>query len=322
MPQSVTHCPHHTAPWALAIAITATLTLPATAQEDSGINFRELGQGYAHMISFAAAPEISASGFRIDSETPNTDNVMAVLKVPLYKEFEIEDSDWRWYAQGAFSSLRYTEELDDLELVPGMDMFTTDIDAEWEAYTGVAEAGLIMPLTQSLSLTGGFGAGGTRLKNDSSISNAFVRDILAPVLEGQVINWRTSAVIGRATVGLAYRDTWYDNLKVRGSTSYVYSYVESFNESEGFPSFQANTGSMSAKFDVAQPLSATINEHPLYLIGHVAGTAFTGPGRDQFGFTHFYEVGVALGYRQVALGLQAVLGPDVDGLTITFDYGF
>lgn len=322
MPQRVIRRRAPATPRAFGAVILFPLALPSAAQDDSIVNFRELGQGYAHMISFAAAPEISASGFRIDSDTPGADNTLGVLKVPLYKAFDIEGSDWRWYAQGAFSSLRYTEEVDDLELLPGIDLFTTDIDAEWEAYTGVGEAGLILPLTQTLSLTGGLGAGGTRLKNHSRISNETLRDALAPVLEGSVINWRTSAVIGRATAGLAYRDTWYDDLKVRGSANYVYSYVESFNESGDFPSFQANTGSMSAKLDVAQPLSATINAHPLYLIGHLSATAFTGAGRDQFGFTHFYEVGVALGYRQVALGLQAVLGPDVDGLTITLDYGF
>ncbi|GAB3271660.1 hypothetical protein [Parahaliea aestuarii] len=118
-----------------------------------------------------------------------------------------------------------------------------------------------------------------------------------------------------------YRDHWHA-LKVRASTHYVYSYVESFNESSGFPSFNASTGSLSAKIDVAQPLSVTVGDYPLYLIGHAAATSFTGPGRDQLGFDHFYELGVALGYRQVALGLQAVLGPDVDGLTITLDYGF
>lgn len=320
MPHSTTHCIVQWFRRACGLTALAALALPVTAQDSSGIDFRELGQGYAHMVSFAAAPEISASGFKIDSDTPNSDNSMGVIKIPLYKEFAIENSDWRWYAQGAFSSFVYTEEVDDLELIP--DVFSTDAKGEWTAYTGVGEAGLVMPLTPSVSLTGGLGAGGTRLKNDTRISNQVVRDALAPLLEGRVINWRTSALIGRATAGLLYRDTWYDNLKVRGSTNYVYSYVESFNESGEFPRFEAHTGSLSAKLDVAKPLSATLNDYPLYLIGHLAGTAFIGPDRDQLGFTHFYELGVSLGYRQVALGLQAVLGPDVDGLSLTLDYGF
>ncbi|WP_116364296.1 hypothetical protein [Parahaliea mediterranea] len=276
-----------------------------------------MGEGYAHLVSFAAEPEISASSFDINSDS-SADISMDVLKLPLYREYAFKDSDWRWFVQGAFSSFTYTEELAPFEIIPTV---STGVEGEWKAYSGVAEAGLIMPVGDTLSIAGSLGAGGTRLKNISSISNPLVADALAPLLEGTVINWRSSAVIGRAHLGLLYREQW-NRLKVRASTHMVYSYVESFNESTDFPGFTAYTGSLSAKLDVAQPLDIVLNEHPLYLIGHAAATTFTGPGRDQLGFTHFYELGASLGYRQVALGLQAVLGPDVDGLSITFNYGF
>lgn len=109
---------------------------------------------------------------------------------------------------------------------------------------------------------------------------------------------------------------------MRGSAHFIYSDVRSFNESTGFERFDAHNGSVSVKLDAARPLPVSLGDEPLFLVGHAAATAFAGSHRDDLGFSHFYELGVALGYRQIALGVQAVLGPDVDGLTLSLDYGF
>ncbi|GAB3271665.1 hypothetical protein [Parahaliea aestuarii] len=56
------------APFSLCLLLSGTA---GQAQDNSGIDFRELGQGYASLISFAAEPEISVSGFMIESDNPD-----------------------------------------------------------------------------------------------------------------------------------------------------------------------------------------------------------------------------------------------------------
>jgi hypothetical protein len=288
--------------------------------EGDAPEIRDLGGAYAQLVSFAAEPEISASRFSIGEDTAGAiDQDMNVVKLPLYREFELEGRSARVYLQAAFSSLRLTEEGSVEFSVPTLP--PVNLDAEWNAYTGALEAGLVMPLGGGFFLASGLGLGGSRLENETAITGGALGPAIEEFLADRYINWRSSAYLASADIGLLYRQQW-GTLKVRGAGHIVYSYVDSFNESRGFPGFDAHNGSLSLKLDVAQPLSLEIGDEPLFLIGHVAATSFAGASRDELGFEHFYELGLALGYRQVALGVQAVLGPDVDGLSITFDYGF
>ncbi|MBN7798065.1 hypothetical protein [Parahaliea mediterranea] len=302
----------------MALARTAA---SQTGEVDRGtLELRELGSAYAHLISFAAEPEISASRFSIDNDSNGAiDQDIDVIKLPLYREFELEGRRSKAYLQAAFSALSYTEEgrVD----FPALALPPVELDAEWQAYSAVIEAGLVMPLGGGFFLAPGLGLGGTRIDNETTITGEPLGPALEALLSGVVIDWQSSAYIGRANIGLLYREKW-GSIKVRGAAHFVYSYVESFNESKGFAPFDAHNGSVSVKLDLAKPLAIKIGDDPLYLIGHGAATSFVGAPREVLNFDHFFELGASLGYRQVALGIQAVLGPDVDGLSIVFDYGF
>ena len=52
------------------------------------VDYRELAEGYAHLITFTAEPEIAAGRYTIDSEDPiATDSTLKMNKLPCNKEF-------------------------------------------------------------------------------------------------------------------------------------------------------------------------------------------------------------------------------------------
>jgi hypothetical protein len=94
----------------LAVALSNCFAISSVLAQE--INDRALGEAYAHLISFEAEPEIAAAWFSIDSDDDAvSDADLSTTKLPLYREFEADGRDWRWFVQGALSYMTYEESL-------------------------------------------------------------------------------------------------------------------------------------------------------------------------------------------------------------------
>ncbi len=258
---------------------------------------QDLGGGYAHLLAIVAQPEIAASSVDIGDDA-NLDSI----HLPYYAEF----GDG-WYAQG---SLGYSQLEQEFDLLEGR----IDYQSEWTAINGVVEAGRIFPLTDSVSLTAGMSAGIARLENDARLDGG----VFPPGLEGSVFNWETNAGIYRAHGSLRY-DQAHGAYRLKAVGHLTYSYVDSYNESRGFAGFSDDSGAAIALVDISRRIS---DERPLFIIGHLGATAFIGDNRDELGFTEYFEAGASLGYDRYATGVLFIFGDDVDGVSLTFNYGF
>jgi opacity protein-like surface antigen len=302
----------------LSLAIATIFAGACTSVHSQDVDFRALGSGYAHLVSFEAEPEIAAATFTINSDDPDiSDTDLNTIKLPLYREFDSDTKSWSWYAQGTLSYLDM-DSSSSFEIVPQL---RATIGQEWTAYGGLVEAGLIFPLGSGFSVATGLGLGVSRLENEANFSSDTLEDILAPVLEGRLYNWDTNASVARGNLGLRY-DQEHGNYRLKGSAHFSYSYIDSFGESSDFAGFSDHAGTVTVKLDVRHPLNVELREKPIDIIGHVGNTSFVGSNRDELGFEYFNEIGVSLGREKLTLGLLAVLGDEVDGWTLIFNYDY
>jgi hypothetical protein len=298
--------------FALAGSCTSVTTL---AQE---LDNRELGAGYAQLLGFASEPEISASIVDVDPDIPSVyETELKGTRLPLHKEFEIEGSELRWYAQGSLGYLKLSE-------TQRFDDIAEDrvwLEAEWTAYTGIVELGLIMPLGAGFSLAPGLSAGLSRLENELEISDQNLEELLQLIYGGRLFDWSTNATIGRAHLALLY-DQRHGHYRVKGGAHLSYAYVDSYSESSGFAGFADHSGTAIFKVDVSRRINSDTAKRALYLIGHLGNTTFLGDNRHELGFDYFNEAGLSLGIDKYALGVLAVFGKDVSGWSLTFNYNY
>jgi len=303
----------------LAIFIGSLLSCvltPGVAAQDQ--DFRDLGRGYAHLISFEAEPEIAAAWFTVDNNDESlSDSDISTTKLPLYKEFESDQHEWRWFAQGAVSYMTYEESLYIEEIFERRESLTP----KYTAYGGLLEGGVIMPLSNGFSLAPSLGLGVSSLENETKFSNPLIEDMLPPNARGQFYDWDTLASVARGHLALLY-DQEHGSFRLKGSAHLSYSYIDSFHESTDFQGFHNHSSTFTLKLDVRHPLNVSVREHPLFIIGHLGNTTFLGSGRDELGFSYFNELGISLGVESVAIGIMGLLGDDVDGWSLTFNYDY
>jgi hypothetical protein len=286
--------------------------------QDPVVDTRSVGAAYARLVSFEAEPEIAAARFTVDSDSPDADNLeIRTAKLPYYREFGDRDKDLRWFIQATASYLDVDETLR-LEISPD---FTERLDASWEGFGALVEGGLLFQLSDSFALAPSLGIGLTRLESDMDFTTPAIEDSLAPTLDGVLYNWDTLAGVVRASIALRY-DRKFGSWRVKGSGHLSGSYVDSFDESDRFPGFSDEAGSLGLKLDVSHPIGFDIRDYPVFLIGHLGYTDFIGANRDELGFTGFGEAGVSFGVQKLTLGLLGILGSDVSGWNLQFNYDY
>lgn len=308
-------------PATVALSGISLVSQAANAQLDPGA-VRKLGSAYAHMVAVAAEPEVAISSvdIDIDLDAGNSGRATSTIKglhVPYYREFGREGEDQRWYVQGSLGHVKVSQQLGP---GPAGDELLA-YEAEWTATSGLLEGGAIYGLGHGWSLAPGLSVGVSRLENELEFANPAVQDALDPIAEGILYNWSANALISRLHAALRY-DRRHGNFRFKGAAHLTYSHVDSFSESGSLPGFSDQSGAAVLKLDVSRRVNSAEAERPVYLIGHLGGTAFLGANRDELGFSRFGEVGVALGIDQYAAGILAVFGEDVAGLSLTFNYNY
>lgn len=286
--------------------------------QNTTVDERNLGAGYAHLISFEAEPEIAGATVSVEDDSPNaSDADIRTIKLPLYREFDLDNRDWSWFAQGSLSYL----EMESTLYFDAVVQQRESMQNTWTAYGALLEAGVIYPLGAGFSFAPGLGFGVSHLENKARFSGQAIEDLLAPDFEGLLYDWDTNATVGRGNLALRY-DSKHGSYRLKGSANLSYSYIDSFDESPRFAAFSDHAGTFNLKLDVRHPLPATIRERQLYILGHLGHTRFVGDNRADLGFSYFSEMGLSLGLDKFALGLLGIYGDNIDGATITFNYDY
>ena len=282
------------------------------------IDFEELGQAYALLVSFTAAPEIAASSYTIESDNEqDNNNELKTIKLPLYREFRSDEHEWHWYAQGTvnYSTL---EEKQNFQFGPPL---TGQARFDWTGYGGLLEVGIIAPMVGDFSWAAGIGAGVSRLESVANFDNPVLEAALAPALDGTVYNWKTDTTNVRGNLGLLY-DAEHGNYGLKGSAHYTYTKVSTFNESERFSGFSDFASALALKLDIRHPLQTEFFGRPSYIVGHIGQTNFLGDSKDDLGFNAFTELGASLGVEKFTLGVLVLKGSKVEGWNIVFNYDY
>jgi hypothetical protein len=301
----------------VVVAAAGALSLAGVAWGQE-LNDRSLGQGYAHLISFQAEPEIAAAWFTIDSgDGAFSDGDLSTTKLPLYREFDSDQHRWRWFGQFGLSYMTFEESI----YIPWPDGGRESLTPKWTAFGGMLEGGLILPLGAGFSFVPSLGLGISRLENELDSSLALLEDLLPPEWDGALFDWDTLASIARAHAGLRY-EREHGKARIKGAAHLSYSYIDSFDESRNFAGFHDHSSTFAIKLDAVYPLGMTVWKRPLDFIGHVGNTTFLGSGRDELDFSYFNELGASLGVRPFAIGLLWIFGEDVEGWSVTFNYDY
>jgi hypothetical protein len=163
--------------------------------------------------------------------------------------------------------------------------------------------------------------GVSRIENEMEFSNPILEEALPPSWKGRFYDWDTLASVTRAHGALLY-DQEHGKFRIKGAAHLSYSYIDSFDESSDFAGFHDHSSTFVFKLDARYPLDISVRKYPLSIIGHVGHTSFLGSGRDELGFSYFNELGASLGVGSVAFGVLGILGEDVEGWSLTFNYGY
>jgi hypothetical protein len=180
---------------------------------------------------------------------------------------------------------------------------------------------MIFPLGRGFSVAPSLGLGISRLENEMKFSDPVLEGALPPDWKGSFYGWDTLASVARAHVGLLY-DEEYGKLRVKGGVHLSYSYIDSFDESDSFAGFHDHSSTFVAKLDVSHPLNLSVRKNPLRIIGHIGNTSFLGSGRDELDFSYFNELGLSLGWKSFAVGVLGIVGEDVEGWSLVFNYDY
>ena len=125
------------------MALLALHSKPLLADDlDITLDVRDLGSGYAQLLSVAAEPEIAATSLNIESDEDGVDNAeLRGTHLPYYREFNVEDSESSWYTQISLSYMKLSEDYV-LDLTPDISL---TLKPEWEALSGLAEIVFCFP---------------------------------------------------------------------------------------------------------------------------------------------------------------------------------
>ncbi|MEH6517879.1 MAG: Solitary outer membrane autotransporter beta-barrel domain [Halioglobus sp.] len=299
----------------LTILAAASLSLPCLAQEQQ-VNTRSVESAYAQLVSFEAQPEIAAANFTVDNDDPELSDLdISTAKLPYYREFG--DEGRRWFIQATASYVNMEETIH-LQLTPGLN---ERLDASWVGYGALVEGGMIFPLTENIDIATSVGAGVSRLESEMDFTTPAIEDALAPTLDGVLYNWDTLASIVRASMALRY-DKEFSSWRVKSSAHLSGSYVDSFEESDRFGGFTDKAGNLGLQLDVSHPTGVEIGDYPVFLIGHLGYTHLLGANRGELGFDSFGEAGLSFGVQKFTLGLLGILGSDVSGWSLQFNYDY
>lgn len=298
----------------LATAQTAVDQLPRVQQREllqTEVSNSDIGAGYAQMLNFFIEPDISVSRLEADSADYN------VFKLPMQYELEGDGSGPDLLLRATVSRATAKE---DFSLVQ-----SEVIDAQWKANSASVGAGLRWPVAEGLSLVLGGEFGISRLENDADYNGAIGELVLAPVLDGVLLNWDTNAWVASASAGLNYDWRWLDKYEVSLKGRYSYSHIASYSESRELPGFSEDTGTATVKLAMKHPWRGSLRGRPLFGVANIGGTAFTGSSRNALGFNHLYQFGYSIGVdisndnpflQDVSIGYQLSTGAEVDGYSI------
>lgn len=280
------------------------------------VSASDIGAGYAQMLNFFMDPSISASRLETDDDI-NYD----VFKAPLQLEIPLEDTSWQLLARGTLSHASADTSLNLLN--------DESINSSWKAVSGQLGLGLLVPAGEHLSwvMAGQYGV--SRMENTADYNGVLSEALIAPIVDGILFNWDTNARVVSVTGGLDYRRRLADRYDLQAVARYTFSHIASYSESRDLPPFEADTGTLAVKADLKHSLGASVHELPLFGVVHLGATAFTGSTRGALGFSHFYELGYAVGldvsarnrlFHDFTLGAQMNVGSDIEGVSLVFGW--
>ncbi len=273
-----------------------------------------IGAGYAQMLNFFVDPSISASRLEADDGTEYD-----VFKLPLQYEIPVNDRGWQLAVRGTLS---HATAENTFSIIDG-----ETIDGSWEATSGQLGLGLILPAGERLSWFVAGQLGISRLESEADYNGPRSREVLAPLVDGILLNWDTNASIMGLSGGLDYKRRLANRYDLDLNARYTYSRIDSYSESRDLASFKEDTGTLSVAADVDHPWSSSLGSLPLFGTVHLGATAFTGPNRKALGFSHFYMLGYSVGVKVAdtnpyfdafSVGAHVNYGSEVDGYSLRF----
>lgn len=291
----------------------------AFAQEELGA--QNIGSAYAAMINFAGNPDVSTATYYIDD--PNAvDATLDVFRVGLRHEWGEKEDRWRPFVQALFpyQTLEYKEPL----------LGGDRVDVSWKAYGVVGTAGAEYRVNSRLRITPALNFGSVRLESNAGYQGGFAENILEPALDGLAYDWEADAWVAGLSLWMDYRRE-FDGFDAAFHAGVTHNHVESYRVSSELIHFSSRATTVAGSVETIHPTPVEIWNFPISLVLTGGATAFLGPGREALGFDRFYDGGVAfeadidrwgLPVRTLRLGLLGIVGPNVTGWSLIFNYSF
>ena len=280
-----------------------------------------LGSGYAAMINFAVAPEISTANYSVEDSLED-DPELQVTRVPLRHVFEPNARGWSPFIQGNLAYQTFDASFPFLE--------GEQINGEWDALGVSVAGGYEIPLSENLTLLPVLDLGYVRLTNDATYTGPIGNTILKPALEGLLFDWDADTWLLGLSLGFEYEKP-YERFTLQSRGGITYNRIDTFSTSSDAIDFTSSVTTTNLKADFVIPTSMSVGGSPLAVVPHIGATAFLGDDRDALGFDHFYEAGLSFeadvaerGWRisKLRLGAMVIFGSDVSGWGILLGYRF
>ena len=289
------------------------------------LNPARIGVGYGALMNFSAEPMLSSATYRIGEEN-GEDPVIYLHKIPIRYEFSLNSSSDRTaFLEANFGYLNMEQNFRLSESAP--DKLIT---SNWKTYSVMVGGGIKMPVGMGFSFAPALHGGIAHLKNDATYYGELANIFFKPTYEGLVFDWSTNAMLLAGTATLGYENTW-KSFQFDAKFSYSFNYIDTYNESSSYQVFSTSINVTSAKVDITHPLGISFFDYPLSGVVHAGNSTFVGPNRDALDFSSFNEFGFSLktnisakGWliKSISLGGMGIVGDNVHGWSLLFDYDF
>lgn len=296
--------------------------LRAQAAREFGAS--NLAAGYASMIEFAVADDVSADTFFVGRGSGQL--TLDVYKLPIPFTLFRTRNNWRVFGQATFGYLDASQSIESL----GPGAANERIKSTWSSYGGAVGVGVNIPVYKRFYVEPYVFIGYARLENRATFFGPVTTGILKPATEGILFDWTIDALTygGSIAVGYNFR---IGKLDVKLRSRYTRMQIRAFHVSGDFGTFSNGLNTVRSDVELIHPLPIRIYGRNLSVVGLFSNTFFFGPDADALGFTYYFEIGAALqydlrGYNVIAqrlrIGANGVIGRNITGYSIILKLSF
>lgn len=243
----------------------------------------DYGADYAFLNLMALSSDFAATKYRIENDSDNSDVNVNIYRLPTTFKLSKNDS----YTLNLELAIAYQHTS---QKIKTFSLPAEYIDSNWN--TQGLTLGLIYQykLNRHYYLLPSIRFGAANMENIADYHGELTQ-FYKPILDGDLLNWKSNSKIINAGFGLNYLWSISDRINTFSATLHHFR-VSSYNESNSAVSFRESANLLNIKTDIITPTDMSLDDRRIDLIFLLGSNYFFGDNRRTLGHVISYQAGI------------------------------